>query len=120
MVFLTNAPMWRWNQELCDRLDGSRCGFSSEGKLIWIDDEKGNELSLTYDAQGHIETVSDAASARVLTFHYVNDLLDHIMADKRRGFRWRLGQLQLRHHPEPDFRNLCRRLRIHLQLHLYQ
>ena len=61
------------------RLDGSRCGFSSEGKLIWIDDEKGNELSLTYDAQGHIETVSDAASARVLTFHYVNDLLDHII-----------------------------------------
>jgi len=60
------------------RLDGSRYGFSAEGKLTWIDDEKGNELSLTYDVQGNIETVTDAASARVLDFHYVNGLLDHV------------------------------------------
>ncbi|CAB1058714.1 Rhs family protein, partial [Olavius sp. associated proteobacterium Delta 1] len=60
------------------RLDGSRHGFSAAGKLLWIEDEKGNELTLAYDAQGKLETVTDTASGRALTFNYVSGLLDHI------------------------------------------
>jgi YD repeat-containing protein len=50
------------------RLDGSRYGFAADGKLNWIEDEKGNRLNLAYDAGGRIDTVTDAASSRVLSF----------------------------------------------------
>ncbi|MHC4674633.1 MAG: DUF6531 domain-containing protein, partial [Planctomycetota bacterium] len=60
------------------RLDGSRYGFSAEGKLSWIEDEIGNRLNVVYNAQGRIETVTDSAGNRVLTFHYDLGLLDHI------------------------------------------
>jgi RHS repeat-associated protein len=33
---------------------------------------------LTYDAQGFLETVTDSASGRMVTFHYANGLLDYI------------------------------------------
>jgi len=52
------------------RLNGTRYGFSIEGTLIWIEDEKANRLSVAYDAQDRVETVSDTASGRVLTFNY--------------------------------------------------
>ena len=52
------------------RLDGSRYGFSDTGKLIWIADPVGNRLELTYNGQGRLETVTDTASTRTLTFHY--------------------------------------------------
>jgi len=51
-------------------LDGTRYGFSTAGQLLWIDDEKGNRLTLTYDAQNRVATVTDTASSRVLTFNY--------------------------------------------------
>lgn len=61
------------------RLDGTRrYGFSADGKLVWIDDETGNRLILGYNGPGNLETVTDTASSRALTFHYANGLLDHI------------------------------------------
>jgi len=55
------------------RLDGTRYGFASSGRLLRIDDEKGNRLDLTYDANNRVETVTDNASGRVLTFNYNAD-----------------------------------------------
>ena len=52
------------------RLDGSRYGFAADGKLVWLEDEKGNRLNLAYDVGGLLDTVTDAASGRVLTFSY--------------------------------------------------
>ncbi|MDX2501797.1 MAG: DUF6531 domain-containing protein, partial [Deltaproteobacteria bacterium] len=61
------------------RLNGSRYGFSRTGRLLWIDDEKGNRLELGYDEQDRLETVTDLASGRVLTFNYnENDLIESI------------------------------------------
>ena len=61
------------------RLNGSRYGFATSGELLWIDDEKGNRLTLAYDAQDRLETVADTAGSRVLTFNYNgNDLLESI------------------------------------------
>jgi RHS repeat-associated protein len=60
-------------------LDGTRYGFSSSGELIWIEDEKGNRLELTYNGQGRLDTVTDVASSRVLIFyHYGDGLLEYI------------------------------------------
>ena len=61
------------------RLNGSRYGFSTEGTLLWIEDEKANRISVAYDAQDRVATVSDVASGRVLTFGYnANGLLESI------------------------------------------
>ena len=60
------------------RLDGSRSGFSPSGKLSWIEDQKANRLTLGYDSQGSLETVTDSASGRMMTFHYLDGLLDRV------------------------------------------
>jgi YD repeat-containing protein len=60
------------------RLDGSKYGFSSVGKLLWLDDEKGNRLEVDYDVAGLPLTVTDTASGRELTFHYQDGLLESI------------------------------------------
>jgi len=61
------------------RLDGSCFAFDPEGRLIWIKDQVGNRQDLTYDASNRLQTVTDAASSRVLTFYYNADgLVDHI------------------------------------------
>jgi len=61
-------------------LDGSRFGFSSAGRLLWVDDEKGNRLSLAYDGQNRLQTVTDTASGRVLTLNYnANGLIESIL-----------------------------------------
>jgi YD repeat-containing protein len=61
------------------RLNGSRFGFSRTGRLLWIDDEKGNRLELGYDRQNRLKAVTDSASGRVLTFNYnENDLIESI------------------------------------------
>ena len=52
------------------RLNGTRYGFSSEGKLAWIDDEKGNRLELGYDQNSRLDRVTDTAGNRSLTFNY--------------------------------------------------
>jgi YD repeat-containing protein len=60
------------------RLDGTRYVFTSTGKLSTVEDEKGNVLALAYDGQGRLQTVTDNASGRVLTFTYTNGLLASI------------------------------------------
>jgi RHS repeat-associated protein len=52
------------------RLDGSQYGFDGSGRLLCIDDEKGNRLEVSYDGQGRPWTVIDTASGRTLTFAY--------------------------------------------------
>jgi len=60
-------------------LDGTQYGFSTAGQLLWIDDEKGNRLTLAYDAQNRVASVTDTAGNRVLTFNYnANSLLESI------------------------------------------
>ena len=54
------------------RLNGSRLCFSSSGLLTWIEDEKGNRLELAY-SDNKLQTVTDTASGRILTFHYNAD-----------------------------------------------
>jgi len=61
------------------RLDNTRYAFNDQGKLIWIEDEKGNRKNLFYDIDNRVETVTDETSGRVLTFYYNPDnRLDHI------------------------------------------
>jgi YD repeat-containing protein len=55
------------------RLDGTRYGFSTLGQLVWIEDEKGNRLELDYDSLGLLDTVTDTASSRALSFYYYGD-----------------------------------------------
>ncbi|MBW2602380.1 MAG: RHS repeat protein, partial [Deltaproteobacteria bacterium] len=58
--------VWYW-------LDGSRFAFNTQGELIWIEDEISNRQTLSYDPSNRLESVTDAASGRVLTFHYNAD-----------------------------------------------
>lgn len=61
------------------RLDGSRCVFGSDGKLVRMIDQVGNTLQLAYDASDRLKTVTDNASSRVLTFHYnADNLIDYV------------------------------------------
>ena len=52
------------------RLDGSSRGFTHDGRLNWIKDEKGNRINLFYDSLGSLETVTDLSSGRMLIFGY--------------------------------------------------
>lgn len=52
------------------RLDGGKFLFDTTGKLISMLDEAGNTLSLSYSNTGVLETVTDSASNRILTFGY--------------------------------------------------
>ncbi|MCF8080227.1 MAG: carboxypeptidase regulatory-like domain-containing protein, partial [Desulfobacterales bacterium] len=61
------------------RLDGSRFGFSAEGRLEWMDDAVGNRIALSYDAYGRLETATDLAGTRQIVFHYVGDRLSAIV-----------------------------------------
>lgn len=68
------------------RLDGSKYGFSSTGRLLWLDDANGNRLALVYDAQDRLETVIDTTSNRVLTFNYnLKGLLESISGPMTAG-----------------------------------
>jgi RHS repeat-associated protein len=61
------------------RLDGSKYFFSSSGRLLRMQDAVGNRIDLAYDASNRLNTVSDAASGRILTLRYNgNGLLDYI------------------------------------------
>ena len=57
------------------RLDGTRYVFSASGKLNFIEDEKGNRQEAAYDTQGRLESVTDTASGRTLTFTYNTESL---------------------------------------------
>ena len=60
-------------------LDGTTYGFSATGYLLWMDDTAGNRLELVY-SDNKLQTVTDTASGRILTFHYnINTLLDHVI-----------------------------------------
>jgi len=52
------------------RLDGSKFGFSSQGRLLWMEDEKTNRINLSYDVQNRLETAIDSATGRSITFNY--------------------------------------------------
>ena len=61
------------------RLNGTRYGFTASGKIICIEDEKANRLSVAYDAQDRVATVFDTANGSVFTFGYnANGLLESI------------------------------------------
>lgn len=61
------------------RDDGTIYKFDTEGRLISITDRHGNIQSLTYNADGLLETVTDQATGRALTFHYNQaNKIDHI------------------------------------------
>jgi RHS repeat-associated protein len=61
------------------KIDGTKYGFNSQGQLSWMDDAVGNRQNFSYDGNNRLETVTDNASGRVLTFHYnANDLIDYI------------------------------------------
>ncbi|MCP4687971.1 MAG: RHS repeat protein, partial [Desulfobacterales bacterium] len=53
--------------------DGLHLGFTSGGKLEWMDDPAGNRLAIAHDAWGRPETVTDVSGARALTFIYGSD-----------------------------------------------
>ena len=53
--------------------------FDSTGRLINVKDKHGNNQNLAYNAQNLLETVTDEASGRVLSFFYnSNSKIDHI------------------------------------------
>ena len=61
------------------RLDGLKFIFDPQGVLIRIEDTLGNTRSLAYNATNRLETVTDEASGRVLTFSYdANYRVQHI------------------------------------------
>ena len=54
------------------RLNGSRYGFDDKGRLLWIDDEKGNRLQLDYARRHRLDSITDLSSGRALIFNYNN------------------------------------------------
>ncbi len=52
------------------RLDGTRYKFSSSGRLQWMEGPKGNRLTPAYDGLDRVHTITDDASARILTLGY--------------------------------------------------
>ncbi|MBU0481180.1 MAG: RHS domain-containing protein [Proteobacteria bacterium] len=57
--------------------DGSRYHFASTGELLWIEDAVGNLQTLNY-VGGNLESVTDVASDRTVSFIYIGNRLDHI------------------------------------------
>lgn len=64
-------------QFIWHRRDGARYGFTAEGRLDWVDDAVGNRLELVYSAD-RLDTVTDTASGRTLTFAYDGNLISAI------------------------------------------
>ena len=60
------------------RLDRKSFVFNTDGRLIRIVDEVGNRQELAYNAADLLDTVTDVASGRVLTFNYSDGLLQSI------------------------------------------
>ncbi|MFH2067335.1 MAG: RHS repeat-associated core domain-containing protein [Pseudomonadota bacterium] len=58
------------------RDNGLTYAFNLEGKLIWIQDKDNNRQNLAYNQPTqNLETVTDVASGRILTFQYNSDNL---------------------------------------------
>ena len=61
------------------RLNGMHYFFTLQGQLESVADEAGNLISLTYDANDRLQTISDSASGRSMTLHYnVDGRIDYI------------------------------------------
>ncbi|MCF8068685.1 MAG: RHS domain-containing protein, partial [Desulfobacterales bacterium] len=60
---------------LWTRRDGTQLNFNSSGKLTWMDDEKDNRITISYNAGNNLQSVTDNASGRIMTFHYDTDNL---------------------------------------------
>jgi len=70
-----NGGTYIWHRQ-----NDRKYGFDNSGRLIWIDDEIGRRQTVAYDTQNRLESVTDQASARVLTFHYdADNRLHHII-----------------------------------------
>jgi hypothetical protein len=69
-------------------LDGSRYGFTNEGKLAWIEDPLKNRLTLTRDSSGKIYQVTDEATGRALTFTFTGSLLTRIDGPASQAALW--------------------------------
>ncbi|MEA1932874.1 MAG: DUF6531 domain-containing protein, partial [Thermodesulfobacteriota bacterium] len=62
-----------------EKIDGSRYGFTDQGRLAWIEDTIGNRQVMTYDGNERLQSVIDQANGRVLTFNYnIDNLLSTI------------------------------------------
>lgn len=61
--------------------DGTRYHFSLPGeltlgavdRLTWVEDVHGNRQTFAYDTAERLQSITDAASGRILTFHYNTD-----------------------------------------------
>ena len=61
--------------------DGTRYHFSlpgeltlgAVGRLTWVEDVHGNRQTFVYDIVNRLQSIMDAASGRILTFHYSTD-----------------------------------------------
>ena len=52
-------------------------GYNTSGKLIWLKDRNNNTITINYDSQGRIQSITDAAG-RSFTLGYSNGLLASI------------------------------------------
>ena len=67
------------NEYVWQRNDNLLYFFNEYGYLIKIEDQKGNQLELSYDSENRLETVLDQSSNRNLTFFYnADNHLDYI------------------------------------------
>jgi RHS repeat-associated protein len=62
----------------------TKYGFNSAGKLIWIEDSKGNELLITIGTNGKIHKLTDYVG-RVYTLTYENSLIKSIQDSEGRS-----------------------------------
>lgn len=60
------------------RLDRKKFIFDTDGQLIRIFDEAGNQQILSYNAEGLLDTVADVASGRILIFAYNGGFIQSI------------------------------------------
>ncbi|MCP3874475.1 MAG: hypothetical protein GY699_15135, partial [Desulfobacteraceae bacterium] len=67
------------NNYIWTRANGTIYKFNDTGILLSITDKNGNIQNLTYNGNSLLETVTDLASGRVLTFYYnASDKIDYI------------------------------------------
>ncbi|MBW2027984.1 MAG: RHS repeat protein [Deltaproteobacteria bacterium] len=69
-----------------DRLDGTRYGFSGSGRLLWVEDPRGNRQELGYTEEGRVSVVKDLASERELSFSYNGQgLIERVLGPGGKG-----------------------------------
>jgi len=64
---------WTGNGFIWHREDGREYTFDENGRLQQITDPIGNTIDLAYDPNGHLDTVTDTTTGRILSFNYNTD-----------------------------------------------